>query len=240
MLCMPPSNINAEVISLTSTNWEPYNGELLPNFGFTSEIISKAFERVGYKVRFTFLPWKRAYEETRKGKYDGLFAAYYSKERAEIFAPSDPYISGTLALCTRKESEIKYKTLRDLSPYIIGVVRGYVNTPEFDKADYLKKEVSNSDIMNLKKLLRGRIDLIVIDKYIALYNLKNSPSIEGDVNSIRFLSPPLDEKPLYIMFSKSVPNFETKVKSFNRGLNEIKTDGTLKSILTKYGFSEEN
>jgi polar amino acid transport system substrate-binding protein len=231
---------DAEEVSLTSTNWEPYNGELLPNYGFASEIISEAFKRVGYKVSFTFLPWNRAYKDTIKGKYDGLFASYYSKKRAEIFAPSDPYISGPLVLCSRQETEIKFKTLRDLSSYTIGVVRGYVNTPEFDKADYLKKEEVNSDILNLIKLIRGRVDLIVIDKYTALYYLKNAPSVQGDLNNVRFLSPPLEEKPLHIMFSKAVSDYKLKLDGFNRGLREIKADGTFEGILRKYGFSNQN
>lgn len=240
LICLSSQITKAEEISLTSTNWEPYNGELLPNFGFASEIISEAFRRGGCKVRFTFLPWKRAYEETREGKFDGLFAAYYSDERAEIFAPSDPYISGPLVFCSGKKTEIKYKSFRDLSPYRIGVVRGYVSTPEFDRADYLKKEEANSDLINLKKLIRGRVDLIVIDKYIALYYLKNIPSVEGDIGSVRFLTPPIGEKPLHIMFSKAVPDYEIKVRKFNRGLSEIKGDGTVDNILIKHGFSAEN
>lgn len=227
-------------IHLTTTNWEPYNGDLLPNYGFTSEIISQAFKRVGYKVRFTFLPWSRAYEDTRKGKYDGLYASYYSKERAEIFALSDPYISGPLVLCSRNDRAIEFKTLRDLSSYRIGVVRGYVNTPEFDKADYLKKEAVVSDILNLRKLLGGRVDLIVIDKFTAMYHLKNTPSVQGDLNNVRFLNPPLEEKPLYIMFSKAVSDYKVKLADFNRGLSEIKADGTYEGILNKYGFSDEN
>jgi len=237
IFCLSVKNIKAEEIHLTSTNWEPYNGELLPNYGFTSEIISKAFERVGYNVKFTFLPWNRAVEETKKGKYDGLFAAYYSEERAKIFDPSDPYISGPLVLCSRKGANIKYKTLRDLSSYTIGVVRGYVNTPEFDKADYLKKDEVNNDLLNLKKLLKGRVDLILIDKYLALFYLKNTPSIDGALSSVEFLSPALEEKSLHIMFSKAVMNYEKKVKDFNRGLQEIKADGTVEKILIKYGFS---
>ncbi len=58
--------------SLTSCDWEPYAAEKLLNYGFTSDIISKAFERVNYKASFRYLPWKRAMMETKRGKHDAL------------------------------------------------------------------------------------------------------------------------------------------------------------------------
>ena len=226
----------AEQINLTSCDWKPYNGEGLLNNGFTCEIISKAFERRGHKVSFTFLPWKRAMLETEKGKYHALFAAYYTKERATIYAASDAYATGPLVLCAKKNSNIKYKSLNDLKPYRIGVVLGYANTDAFDRADYLKKDTVSFDLQNIRKLLAGRVDLIVVDKYLALYHLKNSPVLDGNSQSVEFLDPPLQEKTLHVMFSRAIPGFEKRVTDFNQGLKEIKANGTYKKILIRHDF----
>lgn len=228
----------AEELNLASTEWRPYAGEELLNHGFTSEIIEKALAKVGYSVRFVFLPWKRAMEETVQGRRDALYSAYYSKERDINYAISESYAESRIVLCARKDSPIGYQNLRDLIPYKIGVVKGYVNSEEFDNADYLNKDYAVSDLINLKKLLARRIDLVVIDRFVAIYLLKNHSSIEGDLGSVRFLDPPLGTKTIHVMFSKAKPNFTRRVSDFNRGLTMIKEDGTYKAVLEKHGFSE--
>lgn len=234
ILGLIPGEAICEEVSLTSCDWEPYAAEKLRNYGFTSEIISKAFERVGYKVRFKFLPWKRAMMETKRGKYDALYSAYYSEERAKAYALSEPYTKSPVVFCARKDANITYTKLRDLTPYKIGIVQGYVNTPEIDKADYLYKDKGAvNDLQNLLKLLKGRTDIIIIDKYVAISIMKKNLTIKGDV---KFLDPPLEVKPLFVMFSKAVPKYEKRLADFNQGLKTITDDSTLDNILKKHGL----
>ncbi len=236
LLGMGTDSVSAENITLATTDWQPYAGENLPNYGFTSEIIATAFERRGYTVQFTFLPWKRAMIYVESGRYDALYSAYYSEERAQIFALSEPYTESIVTLCSQTGRDITYTTFRDLIPYRIGVVRGYVNSPEFDAADYLHKDDVTRDIQNIYKLLNGRLDLIVVDKYVAIHHIKTNPTIQATVNDVTFLEPPLDTKPVYIMFSKAVPGYEKTLADFNAGLKAIQDDGTYQEILHKYGF----
>ncbi len=51
-------------------------------------------------------------------------------------------------------------TLEDLRPYKIGMTRGAAISPEFDSANYLHKEKVKHDSLNVKKLLKGRVDLV--------------------------------------------------------------------------------
>jgi polar amino acid transport system substrate-binding protein len=225
-----------KTICLTSCNWEPYVGETLPDLGFTSEILVKAFERVGYKVKIEIYPWKRAMEITREGKCDALYSAYYTEERAATYAISDPYIQGEVYLCTKKDRDISYKSLRDLSAYKIGVVMGYANSPEFDSADYLKKDEATSDLVNLKKLIKDRVDLIAIDRYVAIHHLKTSSFFVENAGDVKFLEPPLQSSPVHVMFSKASPAYKKHLADFNKGLKEIKKEGTFDKIMRKHGF----
>ena len=227
---------SAEKISLTSCNWEPYTGESLYNYGFTSEIITEAFKRVGYEAKFTFLPWKRALHETLLGQYDAVYSAYYSDDRAKEYALSDPYIQTDNMLCALKEARIIFSELSDLRPYTIGVVGGYVNSPEFDKATYLKKDETSADLNNIQKLFAKRINLIVIDRYVAIYYIKNSSVINGDISNIIFYEPPIMQMPVHVMFSKAIPGYEKKLLAFNTGLKQIRDDGTINRIMIKHGF----
>ena len=158
-----------EKIRIATLNWEPYIGQTITNEGFMAEVTREIFKRVGYKVEYIYLPWKRAVKMAEQGKFDGYFPAYWSKQREEKSIFTNSIISGPVVFFKIKGSDISFKKLEALKPYRIGVVHGFVNTTEFDKADYLNKEKVTTNLQNIKKLFAGRIDLIVIDKYVGLY-----------------------------------------------------------------------
>lgn len=226
--------VASKVISLATTEWPPYVSQKLANNGFASEIITKAFTRVGYTVELSFMPWKRALGKVEAGHYDAAYPAYYSEERARIYALSKPFSVGPIGFYKRKDRDIPYQTLRDLQPYRIGVVRGYVNTPEFDAEAFFEKDLADNDEQNLRKLLKGRVDLIVIDKLTAQY-LLNTALPEGE-RHLEFLNPPLAEKLIHVLFSRQTKDYEKIRNDFHRGLQQIVEDGMMQQILEKHGL----
>ncbi len=226
-----------KVITLTTLDWEPYIGQSMPGQGYIAEVVKEAFTRVGYKVNIKFLPWARAVNEAETGSADGLFPEYMGDERKALFLYSEAMPGGPLGFYKKKSSAISYKTLNDLKPYKIGVVRDYINTAEFDAAKYLKKDEADSDEINIKKLINGRVDLVVIDRLVGDYLI--TQKFPENKAQLEFVNPPLELKPLYIVFSKKAPNYQTKLEDFNKGLKEITKDGTLKKILTKHGVADK-
>ena len=226
-----------EPVSFVSVDWQPYAGELLPEYGVGSAIIAAACERAGLEPSFHFMPWKRAMDTVARGKYDALYSAYESTKRRHAFGVSRPYLYGRLVLCARKSSNVKWDgTAQSLRPYRLGVVLGYVNTPGIDRPGYLEKDLAPSDLLNLKKLLSSRLDVIVIDQFQALYLLKNSPVLKGGLADVEFLNPALERKGIHVMFSKRKPGWQDRLARFNRGLDEIERDGTKQRIMDKFGF----
>ncbi len=234
LLALTSFKAMAETVTFVSSSWPPYTGLELAHGGFTNEIIRQALEQTNLKSKFIYMPWRRAMESVKTGEIDALYSAYYSTERASTYIASEPYVYSDLMLATHSDSHISgYKTLADLSPYRIGVVRGYVNSPEFDQADFLQKEPVTNDKLNLKKLLGKRVDLIVIDRFVALHLLQSMGKSE---KSIRFLAKPLDQKPVHIMFSRKNTLSAARVEAFNSGLKIIKQQGIYQEILKRYGF----
>jgi polar amino acid transport system substrate-binding protein len=230
----PTAFSSERVIKLATLNWAPYVEENLENCGFTSEIVSQIFKKAGYQVKIYFMPWARVLAEVKTGEYDAMYPAYYSEERSRIYAFSNQIAEGPLVLCKRSDDTIEYKNLIDLKPYKIGVVRGYVNTPEFDAAVYLNKKIVNNDKQNLLKLLTGRIDIAVIDKYTAKQIIKID--IPHAAEKLDFLDPPLENKLLYVGFSKKRKDYQNLLKSFNQALNEMIKKGLIDNIVKKHGF----
>jgi polar amino acid transport system substrate-binding protein len=243
VLLTQPILAQAKKVTLTTLDWEPYIGEKLAGKGYVYEIVSEAFKSVGYQVNINFYPWARAVDEAESGRADGLFPEYYGDERKANFVFSAPFPGGPVGLLARKESKITFpadpqkeqtKALQWMKQYSFGVVRDYINTKEFDAASFLKKDVSDSDEQNIKKLLAKRTDLIFIDKFVAQYLIKTT--FPTSANELEFLEPPLEVKPLYIVFSKKAPGYEQKMKDFNEGLDKLQKAGTIKAIMKKYGF----
>ena len=226
--------INAQTVTLATVDWPPYIGPGLKNDGYVTEIVDAAFQQVGMQTDIKYMAWARAVLVTKEGEIDGLFPAYYNADRTVTHAYSNPFPGGPLGFMRRFDKEIQYGSLRDLENLRIGVVRGYVNTKEFDEAEFLDKHPVQSDLLNLRKLVRDRLDLVVIDKIAALYMMQQN--MPAQQKMIEFVEPPLEVKNLYIAFSRKTPDYEAKLKAFNSGLAAIEANGELDRILAASGF----
>ena len=236
LLCCCNTSLQAKdnSVSLATLDWEPYIGEKLADQGYVASIIRQSYKASGYNTSIVFMPWARVVVMARAGIYDGYFPEYFTESLKSDYLVSEPFPGGPLVFFKRKSESIAFKTLSDLKDYKIGVVRGYVNTKEFDEADYLHKEVADNDLTNLRKLVRKRLDLIVADKFVGTHLLKQN--MPGKVDEVEIMTPFLEEKSLHLCISKKVPDAPAKIKAFNEGLKIIKDNGTFAAILQANGF----
>jgi len=219
----------AETISLATTNWPPYISKNMKNYGPVAEIIRKAFSVSGVEVKFIFAPWARSLNSAEKGLYDGIMPEYYDKDRLDNFYFSDPFFSSKVGLF--KHDDLKFKftgNYKELRNYSIAIVRGYVNTEQIDNSKELKKVVILDDVSSLKMLSKRRVDFSFMDKYVGYYLLSKNRAIKN----LTFMRPPLEEKRLYVAFSKKSKRAKYFLKYFNHGLKVIRKD--IPSIIKKY------
>ncbi len=220
-------------LDIGATEWPPYYGKDLQNGGFMTEIVVEAFKRTGYDAEITFMPWKRALEGAKAGKHDGLYSIWYRKEREEWFVFSDPLPANEIVFYKRKDRNISFETFEDLKPYTIGVVRGYASPPGFDEAS-LNTSLAKDDEENLRKLHKGRVDLVLTDKITGKFIADTRmPDAAPD---LEWLDPPLHVEIQYLVFSKKAGDYAARLVAFNLGLAEIRADGTLTAIMAKHGF----
>ena len=86
-------------VSLAVSDWAPYIGSDMPNYGPTAEITIEAFKRAGYKVNIVFYPaWIKATNAAKAGQADGFFPAYYAKDREEHYVFSDSFAKSPVGL----------------------------------------------------------------------------------------------------------------------------------------------
>ncbi len=245
VVTVAPGVMGQETVRLATLEWEPYITSRRSGAGYVAEVVVETFKRVNYSTEITFLPWARALAEAGHGNYDGLFPEYFNERRMNAFVYSDPFPGGPVGLYKRKDNPAHYsisplvdqtEALRSLQNFRFGVVRGYINTEEFDRASFLKKEVVGNDTSGLRMLYNGRIDFIFIDKLTAEYIIHSQfPQYQKD---LEFMEPALETKSLHIAFSKQTANSQRKIDAFNSGLKQIIDDGTLAKIVRKHGFEQ--
>lgn len=223
-----------KVVRLVTTEYPPYHATSLENGGFQEEIIRAAFMRVGYKVTIDYKPWARAYKEAQHGLYDGIFGLFLRESRKEFFAYSDEIGKNELVFFKHKTRHIPFKSYTDLKGLDIGIVRGYANPPGFEEATFLRTFLATSDVFNIKKLYRKRLDLVLIEKKVALHILHSMP--EEYLQSLEPMEPVLRADIQYIGFSKLAEGYLDKMNDFNKGLREIHENGGVDRIMKKHNF----
>lgn len=231
----------AQPIRLATLEWEPYIGTQMPNQGYVAELIRAAFADQGMTVEIEFYPWARALHLARTGEADGLMPEYFDARRESDFEYSAGFPGGPLVLYRRQSDEIEFSAdpgseqdtaLRALKARRFGVVRGYLNTPVFDAADYLTKFEANDDEANLRKLVFGRTDLAVIDRRVAEHLIRTRhPEYSGKIVPMH---PPLAEIPLFIAFSRNSPRLRESIAAFNAGLRAMEADGRITELYRRY------
>jgi polar amino acid transport system substrate-binding protein len=217
-----------ETITIATLEYHPWTGKNLKFNGFVNHVITEAFKRKGYTVKFTYLPWKRAVIETKNGKYSALSYVYLSKDREKEFYLSDPISEEKIVFFHLKSNPIKdWETLDDLNTYKFGATRGYTYTKEFWQAAESKRinvDITDSDRQNFKKLFAGRIDIFpsgLVNGYSFLQK-------EFDVSKSHLISyhpKPLSKTTGHLAFTRSRKNSEHLRQTFNQGLAELKKEG---------------
>ena len=217
-----------EIITISTLEYAPWTGKNLKNNGFVNHVITEAFQRKGYTVKYTYLPWKRAVMEAKNGQYSALSYVYWSQDRETEFYLSDPISEEKIVFFHLKSKPIKdWNILEDLNNYKIGATGGYTYTQEFWNLAETKRlmvDVTNSDLQNFKKLLAGRIDIFPS----GLVNGKSILQREFDAsqsNLLSFHSKPLSETTGHLAFTRRRKDSVSLVRIFNQGLAQLKAEG---------------
>lgn len=226
------STAQARDISMLTVEWAPHYGSELPEKGLTTAIVKAAFKTEGHRSDVDFIPWERALKEVEEGKSDVVMGAYHSEEREKSYIFSDPIYFLELGLIARPGLGMsRYNSLRDLTPYSIGISRGFANSEEFDAANYLDKQAATFPNLNIRKLFRGRIDMAVMNFDLFRYEAKKEGFCISDVE---FMEPPLETHGLYLMASRQILDGEKIIRDFNRGLNKIRKSGEFDRIVGRF------
>lgn len=212
------------VMRLASLEWLPYVGAGLEREGWSSFVADTAARQFGYRAKVEYFPWTRAMQlGTRDPQYVGYFPAYYTEERARTCHFSAPIGSSTVGLAYLKSAPLQWSSLQDLAGRRIGAVAGFSNGSAFDsmvREGKLLVDTSPSDMLNLRKLLAGRVDIVVIDKLALRYLLATEPGLARKRNQFAFHDKPLAELSLHVCFQRTPAGRELQ-QAFDQAIQSM-------------------
>ncbi len=220
----------AETITLGAENdWAPYANP--DGTGMANEIVRAAYKAVGIHVDFKVAPYNRLLKEVRDGTLLGAFNVPKESANESVYLfGSAPLFVARSAYYHNREHPLSASRKEDLvNGEKIGIVFDYGYGDFFAKNDRVVKIPVRSDLLNLRKLAKERIDATILydktaDKIIAENGLKDEIVKAFDSESSN----------IYVAFSKSYPKAAYYAKKLDEGLAVIRSNGRYERIVNAY------
>ncbi len=228
----------ADTINLSSADYLPFYGENLIEQGPVTKIVTEAFAAVGHEVNINFYPWERAETLASECKVDGMFPPWDKPKRRVwgLFSDAIPPANELVYYRHKSNTQVLSDLKSNKSNITVGIVNGYVYSDAFLNSGMKLYEVQ-SDLNNLRKLARQRIDLIIIDKVRAEYLIKTQLE-EHERAQISLIESMVEVSPQHLVICKKAPNAEQKITDFNSGLKMLIDSGRVNQILGEFGLIE--
>lgn len=224
----------AELLRLATGELPPYTTQLRSDQGVSLSIVRAAFRAVNVEVEYSFMPWGRAQEEARIGKWDGTAAWGRKPEREREFLLSDNVVTEQWVLLYRAGTPFDWANLEDLGERRIAAVRTYTYTPQFHAlaaAGKLKVDWSPDDLATLRKLVAGRADIVPLDRNVACF-LLDTQFTPAEAALVRAHPRLITENfTSHLMLSKQRPDSATRMALFNQGLARLRSTGEYQKLL---------
>lgn len=175
------------------------DGEVL---GLHADLLRGAAVRLGMTVEFHSVPWARALHLARAGQVDAVSFVTRTPEReAEML-----FLEGNVLRVARnvfialRGSDAQRLWTGDLTALAglrLGLVREFAFGGPIDTAPDLRRVEVESTQALPGLLLRGRVDLALVEEWSFLGHLQGDPVLER----LAVLEPPVSLEPQYLAFS---------------------------------------
>ncbi|MFM8453761.1 MAG: substrate-binding periplasmic protein [Gammaproteobacteria bacterium] len=235
--------VQSETVSFRTDDYPPFNSN--PNAplpGYMVEISKKILIDAGYEFDYQKAPWERSLLMMREGKIDCVYGTSHEDLYKDLLFTEEPFTIDTQSIFVHKDNPWRYGgDPNSILGLRWGLILGYDYGNGFDeifksgkvKVDWLSGD--NPIEKNLLKLVNKRIEATLDSAQVIGYYAKKNGYDKDIVNAGQI------GEPYALYISCSPVNSEKSKKILNlldTGLEKMRADGSLKSILDKYGLPD--
>ena len=223
----------AQTYSLASGEFPPFTSESLNEGGLATEIITSAIHQMGHRTEISFLPWKRGYEMTLRGRHHGTYAYSKNNQRLEQWLFSDPLYNLEEVFISRSHNKVNFRDDADLNNLIICKPIGF-------NLFGLKKLQQQGVITLLRPadmegcfrlLAKRRVDLVMTNSTTALNLIQRYTE---DPNDFHILPKPFTKIGHHLIAPKSEAQSAAFINQFDAALLELKQSGVVDALIAKH------
>jgi len=221
------------VVKISSDPWEPWvlgeEGKAATG-GIAVDVAEELFRRLELKAETVIYPYERCIHQMKTGERDVLLMVKKTPEREAYMlfsdvAATDPQL---IYYAPDRMKDFSWNDWVDLKPYTVGGVQGF-NYGDFEgaaKEHRIKTELTASDAQNIKKLLNGRVDLIILNRATALFYMAENPEKKGKLKAATKV---ISNAQFHFGVSKK-GGATALLPKMNAALRDMKADGTLDKL----------
>jgi polar amino acid transport system substrate-binding protein len=226
----PPPSAKVYVVG-TDAAYAPFEsqnekGEIV---GLTVDLVNAVARKAGIEVKFVNTPWEGIFNTLQQGDRDMIASSVgITDERKQTMDFSDPYFDAVQLIAVKEDSKIA--KFDDLKKATVGVQTGTTGdaavTKLLGKTSTAIKRFESTPLA-FKELESGGVDAVVADNGVVINYVANNAGGKFRTVSDKAFAPE------QYGFAVRKGNAELLGK-LNKGLAEIKADGTYAAIYAKY------
>lgn len=201
--------------------------------GFASELLRLMAADAGHTVQLELMPWVRAYRTVKQQPGTALYSIVRNPEREQLFrwvGPIAPRRIVVYTLATRPEVVVRKPA--DLLRYRHGVLAASSAASSLQQLGVpaAQLEYGQSDEVNLKKLLLGRADTVLMLDWAMQWQRQQQQLDPARIRPVWTL----DQRYQY-WFAFNKKTDPAVLRSLQQALDRIKADGRLAALQRRYG-----
>lgn len=197
--------------------------------GFDIEVVKAVAQKAGIEVKFLNTPWEGIFNTLAQGDRDLLVSSItITAERKQTMDFSAPYFDAQQLIAVKKDSKIaKFNDLKKLKVGVQNGTTGDEVVTKLQGKDSANIKRFESTPLALKELEAGGVDAVVADNGVVVHYVNNNSDAKfKTVSDASFVSE---------QYGLAVKKGNTELlEKLNKGLADIKSDGTYDKIYTQY------
>ncbi len=199
--------------------------------GIDIDIAKKACEKAGYEPVFVEIPWDEKDTYLKEGKIDCLWGAFSIDGREDKYLWTNSYLESKLGAIAERRNPTK--SLKDFKgPSGIAVRAGskveevLLENPNSFNPNTQKVYACGTFSMAKTAFVKGYADALACHKVVLHQIMADNPGL------YRYLEGTIMTVHLGVAFDKEAK--DGKCEAINKGITEMKKDGTISGIVKKY------